>query len=102
MKQAIKPDSFVDFKRVLDRTEENTEVIEEKHLASLALSDGWIALKKYIGSLKEELQNINKKMIGRGSSYEEIGQNAVVSQLGDDLLTKIIQKVEDANEAINK
>lgn len=104
MKQAVKSDAFIDFRQVLDRDKEygDAEVVKEKHLASFALSDGWLALKGYIVELKLELSNINKSMMERGASFEEIGKNAVIVQLADDLLTKIIQKVEDANEAINK
>jgi len=102
--QAIRPD-FIDFRKIIEKTKpqpKEPELIEEKQLSQLANSDGWLVLKKYINELQIDLANINKSMMERGASFDEIGKNAVIVQLANELLTKVIQKVEDANEAINQ
>lgn len=105
MNQAIRPDAFVDYRVVIEQSKKTTEdagEIEQRQLASLANSDGWVVLHAYIKDLETELGNINKTMMERGASFEDIGKNAVIVQLAQELLTKIVQKVDDANDAINK
>lgn len=105
MNQAIRPDSFVDYRKVIERATPKSEekgLVEERQLASLANSDGWVVLKDYINELDSNLTNINKQMMERGASFEEIGKNAVIVQLAQELLQKIVQKVADANDAINR
>ena len=99
---AIRPDSFVDYRQIIERAKpqpKEPELIEEKQLAALAESDGWHVLKKYITELQTDLGNINKSMMERGASFDEIGKNAVIVQLANELLLKIVQKVSDAAEA---
>lgn len=105
MNQAIRPDSFVDYRKVIEQATPKSEekgLVEERQLASLANSDGWVVLKDYINELDSNLTNINKQMMERGASFEEIGKNAVIVQLAQELLQKIVQKVADANDAINR
>lgn len=103
MSQAIRPDSFIDYRKVVEKAKpEQPELIEERQLAHLANSDGWVVLAKYIEELNTDLSNINKSMMGKGASFEEIGRNAVIVQLAQELLEKIVQKVEDAREAVNR
>lgn len=101
---AIRPDAFVDYRKVIEKAQPETEpeLLEEKYLAALAHSDGWQVLNKYIQQLSSDLRNINKQMMERGASFDEIGKNAVVVELADELLTKIIQKVEDARESVER
>ena len=105
MNQAIRPDSFVDYRKVIEQAKPKTEekgLIEERQLAHLANSDGWVVLRDYINELDENLNKLNKQMMERGASFEEIGKNAVIVQLAQELLQKIVQKVADANDAINR
>jgi hypothetical protein len=99
--QAIKPDSFNDFRKIVDkfRAPESLDQ-KEYYLAALANSDGWKTLKEYINDLRSDITQLNKSMMERGASFEELGRNAVVSQLAQDLLTKIVQRVDDAAEAV--
>jgi len=99
--QAIKPDSFNDFRKIVER-EKAKDSLDQKeyYLAALANSDGWLTLKEYINNLKDDIDNLNKSMMERGASFEDIGRNAVIAQLARDLLKKIVQRVEDAAESI--
>lgn len=100
--QAIRPDAFADYRQIIDRAKpkpKEPELIEERQLAAMSTTDGWIVLRKYIDELQSDLAHINKSMMERGASFDEIGKNAVIVQLADELLTKIVQKVDDAAEA---
>lgn len=98
--QAIRPDNFPDVRAVIAKNDfSKPEIIEEKQLAALSLQDGWKVLKTFIQELSNELDGVNKQVIERGASFEEIGKNAVVTQLAKDKLNRVIQKVEDAGAA---
>ncbi len=104
MKQAIKSDSFVDFRKVIEKTKPPKDELDiaEKRFAHLAGTEDWKELKKYIDSLKESMNGLNKTMMEKGAEWEDIGKNAVIVQLANDLLSKIVTKVEDAKEAVEK
>ena len=102
MEQAIKPDRFYDFRKIVEKANAPKDSLDQKeyYLAALGNSDGWRTLKEYIENLKTDIEDLNKSMMERGASFEDIGRNAVISQLARDLLKKIVQRVEDAKEAI--
>ena len=104
MNQAIKSDAFIDYRKIIDKTSPPKDELgaSEKKLEALSATDGWQELKKYIDSLKDSLNNLNKALMERGADFEEIGRNAVVTQLAIDLLNKIVTKVEDAKEAVER
>lgn len=104
MVQAIKPSGFADFKEVIKHSEPPKDELEasEVALASLQNTEGWTELKRYIGTLKKEINNLTKVLMESGAEFEEIGRNTVVSQLAIDLLDKIVIRVEDAEDAVNK
>ena len=100
--QAIKPDIFANFRKVLKSKETKDKPIqdiEEKQLFELSLMEGWPVLKEYINNLSHEVEAINQHSMQSGASFEDIGRNAVVIQLTKDLLAKVVHKVEDAKEA---
>jgi hypothetical protein len=102
--QAIKPTGFVDFRDVVKKAEPAEDELEasEVALAHLVGTDGWTELRRYIDSLKSEIGNLNKVLMEKGAAFEEIGRNAVVSQLAVDLLDKITTRVEDAKESVDR
>jgi hypothetical protein len=102
MDQAIHPDSFSDFRKLVKKLETENATDDEKEISLSVLADhaGWSVLKEYINNLRSDITNLNKSMMERGASFEDIGRNAVVSQLAQDLLTKIIQRVDDAHESV--
>jgi len=104
MAQAIKPDAFVDFRSIVNKTEIPKDELEasEVALAHLENTDGWLELKKYIDTLKKNINNLNKVLMEKGAAFEEIGRNAVVSQLAVDLLDQIVTRVDDAREAVDR
>ena len=104
MPQAIKSDAFLDYRKVIEKANPPKDELEasETSLAHLANTDGWGELKRYIDNLKGSLGTLNKALMERGAGFEEIGRNAVVTQLAVDLLNKIVTKVEDARTAVER
>lgn len=101
--QAIKPDSFAAFRQIIESNEKQVkspELREEKKLYEVAISEGWQLIKQHIDNLKLEVDQINQNAMQTGASFEDIGKNSVIIQLTKDLLTKVVQKVEDAKEAV--
>ena len=53
-------------------------------------------------TLKLKTAAQNKVLMEKGAEFEEIGRNAVVSQLAIDLLDKITTRVLDARESVDR
>ena len=105
MKNAIKPDFF--FKSI-PSLQENDDMAtkvgateNEKQLFALSQSKGWIILKEHIETLYRELNDVNKTAIGSGASLEEIGRNAIVVNITQEILEKILNKVQDSADVCN-
>jgi len=106
-KQATRPDYFNDFRKLRSlKTDEEAKERgidpEDNELAFMSETRGWQILKEYIQAEIKELSNITQKQMEDGKPFEEIGRNAVVSQLTKDLLNRILLKVSDAKEAIER
>lgn len=105
--EALKPDYFADVQQLRSlRTEEKAKKDgtdpEESAYHSLQRHDGWKALEKFINEIMLDLDNLTKAQMEKGASREEIGATAVTAQLGKDLLNKILNKVNDATEAVEE
>jgi len=101
MSNAIKPDYFRDFK-VLTKKEDEKPIQEKEEVAlyDLSLMAGWGVLREYIESLKGGLDTLLSNAMQSGASYEEIGQKTIVTTLAKSYLDQVIEKVDDANRAI--
>lgn len=101
---AIKPTAFVDFRQIVKKSEPPKDELEatEIKLAHLVNTEGWEEMTRYINTLKGNLTNLNKTLMEKGAAFEEIGRNAVVSQLAIDLLDKILTRANDAKEAVER
>jgi hypothetical protein len=99
MKMAIKPDTFHNVVAKA-KAEEKRVSEEEQHLYSLSQQHGWTILKDYIESVIESLDNTNEEAISKGLSFEEIGKNTVVVSLAKIKIKQILNKVNDAVEAV--
>ena len=72
---------------------------EERALHAMSQSKGWLLLKEIIEHLKQDLSQVNKTAIESGAPLEEIGRNTIVISLTQDILEKVLNKVQDATEA---
>lgn len=75
---------------------------EEKHLYSLSHHAGWKILEKYSQELLNDLDQVTNLALTQGLELEEIGKNAVVANLAKGIIKRILQKVEDSVESVEK
>ena len=101
MPQAIHSDHFQDFRVAVKEVEDQPiELKEEQALFDISELAGWKVLKEYIGELKEILDKILQTSMEGGASFEEIGQKTIVTTLAKSYLNQVIEKVENAKEAL--
>ncbi len=105
--EALKPNYFADFRRIpslktRELVEKGEADPEEAILHSLAGHGGWALLKNYIQQVKDDLDSIIWSQMEQGANFESIGQKTVTVQLCKEVLTKIINKVEDARESVDE
>lgn len=107
MKQAIKPAYFADIRQIRSlKTQEKVKEAgidpEEGLLHALADTGGWQALEKFIGEVSADLDDLTRTQMEKGATTEQIGNTAVTVQLCKEILNKIVNKVTDASEAVEK
>ena len=103
--KATRPDYFSGFKGSLTSEAELKDKgidLQDQAIAGLANNKGWKILREYIESMITDLDVITKVQMSEGKDFEEIGRNAVVTQLTREFLQRITQKVDDATEAIER
>ena len=106
-KEAIRPEYFADLRQIRSlRTREKAEKAgidpEEGLLHALSDHGGWKVLEKFINQLMVDLDDLTKTQMEKGADFKLIGQNAVTVQLCKEVLTKILNKVNDATEAVQE
>jgi len=106
-KQAIKPEYFADLRQIRSlRIKEKAKKVgidpEEGLLHALSDHDGWKVLEKFINQLLGDLDDLTKSQMEKGADFSEIGRNAVTVQLCKEVLIKILNKVNDAREAVEE
>jgi hypothetical protein len=99
MKTAIKPDTFHNIITKV-KAEEKKVSEEEQSLYGLSQQHGWKILKEFIEDSITSLDSANEMAISKGLSFEEIGKNTVVISLAKSKIKAIIDKVNDAVEAV--
>lgn len=104
MEQALRPNSFNSLPSVAKTASEEVQNIstEEKQLHALATHAGWKILRQTVEDLKRDLNAVNKAAIAGGASMEQVGQNAIVISTVEGILDRLIEKVEDAVESVEK
>lgn len=75
---------------------------DEKALHSLYEQKGWKILETFVGELLSQLDEVNLQAMNNGAKFEEIGQNTVVTNLAKSVINRILTKVSDAHEAVEK
>jgi hypothetical protein len=72
---------------------------EERYLYALTGMKGWSLLVEFKKRVIEEMEEANKALMANGQSFDEIGKNAVVINLAENIVDRIINLVTDAKEA---
>jgi len=104
---AIKPEYFADIRQLRslktqDKIKEKGLDPEEGLLHALADTEGWKILKQFINDISDDLDDLTKVQMEKGATTSEIGATAVTVQLCKEILSKILNKVNDASETIEK
>lgn len=100
--QALKPDFFLKNIPSLLRDQEAEKkgaTDEERDLYAMSQTRGWQIFNEFSSRVVSELDSVNKLAISQGASLEEIGRNAIVINLSQDVISKLLNKVADAIEA---
>ena len=98
---ALKPTIF-DIRSFKKNEEEKLGLTdEERQLSTLSNMEGWIVLKQFALQAMKELDAFNSEAIAKGMPFEEIGKNTVIISLAKEIVQRLINKVEDASEAVN-
>ena len=75
---------------------------DEISLNELAHSGGWKIISQLITDIKSELDQTVINSMAAGLSYEEIGRTTVAVNITKDVLTRLVNKVDDAREAVER
>lgn len=94
---ALKPTIFNDITQSNDKQVGNTE--EEQHLYSLSKQKGWEIITEFKERIIKDLEDSNKGLMSSGQNFEEIGKNAVVINLAESIVDRVLNLVNDAKEA---
>jgi len=103
--EAIKPTTFIGkIPTFIKEKEADARGVsdEEQYLASMSRTAGWKVLSQYINQIIEEMDSINDLAIENGADFEQLGQNALVISQTKTVLRRILNKVKDAKESIDK
>jgi hypothetical protein len=73
---------------------------EDQYLSDMRATKGWEILNEFIDNIKIDLDQMIKNLLEDGASYEVIGQKTIVKELTTEVLDRIQNKVNDANDAI--
>jgi hypothetical protein len=73
---------------------------DEKALYALSGLPGWQLLKEFATNVVKELDEVNAQAIASGSTFEEIGKNAIVISSVKEIVKRILNKVSDAQDTI--
>jgi hypothetical protein len=97
---ALRPDFFNNLPTVVKQTQAKIKGVteEEQHLYNLSNSAGWKILEEYARGLIKDLDNVTDMAMAQGLSLEEIGRNALVANLSKGVISRVLQRVEDAVE----
>jgi len=98
-KVAIKPNMFVNVSALKKVRDAEGVTDEEKSLYAMSVTSGWKTFKDLAERVSLELNGVNNEAIANGAPMEKIGENAVVISLAQDVIKRLLNKVDDAVEA---
>lgn len=95
--QAIRPSFYREYTEKVDEIAE--EVIpdeKQQALAYITHFKGWELMKEYKDTLQRFLDDSLSAAIANGANMSEIGERALVKEIGEYILNSFIKKAEDA------
>ncbi|OFW53994.1 MAG: hypothetical protein A2163_07945 [Actinobacteria bacterium RBG_13_35_12] len=101
VREALKPKFNINL--AVDEAIKKTDVTdEERQLYHVSQTAGWRILEDFIQEQIDGLDAINAKAMEAGQNFEEIGKNTIVANLAKDVIRRILNKVKDAKEAVER
>ena len=76
-----------------------TTTDEEKYLYSLSKQKGWGIITDFKKRVFDEMEEVNRNAMSGGMPFDEIGKNAVVINLAESIVDRILALVSDAKDA---
>lgn len=102
MNKAIRPNTFVNVPSLERETAKSGVTDEEMDFYSMAKSAGWQRFEKIAREAISDLGGMNRVAISKGAPIEEIGRNAIVVDLAQGVIERLLNIVIDATEACTK
>jgi len=99
--EALKPQFNVNIAKDQE-VKETGATDEERHLYHVSQTAGWRILETFIQEQIDELDNISEKAMEAGQNFEEIGKNTIVANLAKGVIKRILNKVKDAREQVER
>lgn len=102
--QALRPEFFAELPSVVKEQQAKSKGIseEEQHIYAMSQSAGWNLVKQFAKDLIADLERVTEISMQQGLSFEEIGRNALVASLSKGVIMRVLTKVSDAEEAMEK
>lgn len=101
-KTAIKPDFFLNVPSLAKVATNESLTEEELALHAMSQTAGWKIFSNTASRAILELNDINKLAISQGLPLDEIGKNAIVVSLAQEVIERLLNRVTDASEACAK
>lgn len=98
---AIKPSFYEPLAQVQEQEAIAKGITDnDRALARLSGNKGWKILRQLSEEKLDSLKQANKLAMTNGSSLEEIGRNAIVLTMVEEIVQSLLLKVDDAVEAV--
>jgi hypothetical protein len=103
MTQALRPDFLIKNMPTMQPIRgDDGPTEEERLLAAMTLSSGWIRFVAFKDELIQDMNKANKAAIAQGLSFEQIGQNTIITNMAIDIIDRLFNKVSDAVEVVEQ
>lgn len=102
--KAIRPDFFQNLPTLVKEKQAKERGLtgQEQALYALSMHEGWVILHEYAENLISDLESVTDIAMSKGMTFDEIGRNAIVANLAKGVITRILQKVDDARDAVEQ
>lgn len=100
-KKAIRPDFFLNVPALQAVKDAKGTTDEERALYAMANTAGWKVFERLAKDAIKQINQMNRLAISQGLPVEEIGRNAIVANLAQEAVERLINRVTDAVDAID-
>lgn len=102
VKQTAKPNYFNSFDIPTFQKKDEDIDADTENLAAMENTAGWKVLSDYINQIVTDLDQMTTNQMQQGASFEDIGRSTVVKEITKDVLRRVINRVNDARDTIER